>query len=53
VLQRAGIVHSTHAGRESLFALDPAPMREMQLYLQHVSQQWDHALARLKAFVEK
>jgi DNA-binding transcriptional ArsR family regulator len=53
VLQRAGIVHSTRAGRQSLFALDPEPMREMQLYLQYVSLQWDHALARLKAFVEK
>jgi DNA-binding transcriptional ArsR family regulator len=53
VLQRAGIVRSARTGRQSLFALDPEPMREMQDYLRHVSQQWDHALARLKAFVEE
>ena len=53
VLQRAGIVHSRHAGRESLFELDPTPMQQMQDYLDHVSRQWDQALARLKSFVEE
>jgi DNA-binding transcriptional ArsR family regulator len=53
VLQRAGIVHSRRDGREKLFVLDPEPMRELQEYLLHVSEQWDHALLRLKAFVEK
>jgi len=52
VLQRAGLVHNTRSGRESLFALDPEPMQEMQKYLNHVSRQWDQALARLKSFVE-
>jgi DNA-binding transcriptional ArsR family regulator len=52
VLQRAGIVHSTQSGRESLFELDPEPMQQMQEYLNHVSRQWDQALARLKSFVE-
>jgi len=52
VLQRAGIVHSTRAGRESLFELDPQPMQQMQDYLNLVSRQWDQALARLKSFVE-
>jgi DNA-binding transcriptional ArsR family regulator len=52
VLQRVGLVHSTRAGRESLFTLDPKPMQEMQAYLNLVSQQWDQALARLKFFVE-
>ncbi len=52
VLQRARIVRSTRAGRESLFRLDPEPMQEMQAYLNLVSRQWDEALARLKAFVE-
>ncbi len=52
VLERAGLVHSTRDGRESHFALDPRPLAEMQLYLDHVSRRWDQALARLKAFVE-
>jgi DNA-binding transcriptional ArsR family regulator len=53
VLRRAGIVHSTRAGREKHFKLDPAPMHEMQQYLDRVSHQWDLALARLKSFVEE
>lgn len=52
VLQRAGLVHSARAGRESLFELDPRPIAEMQDYLNRVSSEWDKALARLKAFVE-
>jgi DNA-binding transcriptional ArsR family regulator len=53
VLERAGIVHSARAGRESLFALDPEPMQQMQDYLGRVSREWDRTLARLKAFLEK
>jgi DNA-binding transcriptional ArsR family regulator len=53
VLQRAGIARCTRSGRESLFALAPEPMQEMQEYLDRVSRQWDQALARLKSFVEK
>jgi DNA-binding transcriptional ArsR family regulator len=53
VLQRAGMVHSTRSGRESLFALDPEPMQRMQDYLDRASRQWDEALERLKAFVEE
>jgi DNA-binding transcriptional ArsR family regulator len=52
VLERAGIVHSVRAGRESRFELDPQPFQEMRDYLAIVSRQWDQALARLKAFVE-
>ena len=52
VLESAGIVHSVRAGRESLFELDPKPIGELMRYLDSVSEQWDQALARLKAFVE-
>jgi DNA-binding transcriptional ArsR family regulator len=52
VLERAGIVHGTRSGRESLFELAPQPIEEMQDYLSDVSRQWDQALARLKSFVE-
>jgi hypothetical protein len=47
------MVHSVRAGRENLFQFDPEPLREMNEYLDFVSRQWDHALARLKAFVEE
>ena len=53
VLEDVGVVHSVKAGRESLFALDPKPIESAQEYLEHVSRQWDTALARLKALVEK
>jgi DNA-binding transcriptional ArsR family regulator len=52
VLENAGIVHSVHTGRESLFGFDPAPVEEIKQYLDFVSAQWDQALARLKSFVE-
>jgi DNA-binding transcriptional ArsR family regulator len=52
ILERAGIVHSVRAGRESRFQFDPQPMDEIKRYLDFVSQQWDHALSRLKSFVE-
>jgi DNA-binding transcriptional ArsR family regulator len=52
VLERAGLVRSVRAGRESRIALDPHAIEEMQKYLGAVSRQWDDALARLKAFVE-
>ena len=48
-----GIVHGMRRGRESLFALDPEPIQELKGYLDQVAEQWDQALARLKAFVEK
>jgi hypothetical protein len=46
-------VRSQRAGRESLYALDPAPIADLQAYLALVSSQWDQALARLKALVER
>jgi len=53
VLERAGIVRSTHAGRERLFEFDPEPIEGVKEYLDFVSGQWDQALTQLKSFVEK
>jgi DNA-binding transcriptional ArsR family regulator len=53
VLEDVGVVFSVKAGRESRFALDPRPIVGAQEYLEHVSRQWDTALARLKALVEE
>ena len=52
VLERARIVHSRRAGRESRFELDPEPIESLRLYIEHISAQWDQALERLRAFVE-
>jgi hypothetical protein len=45
-------VAAGRAGRESLFAFDPRPIKEMTDYLDRVSRQWDQSLASLKSFVE-
>jgi DNA-binding transcriptional ArsR family regulator len=52
-LESVGIVHSVRTGRESLFEFDPQPIEEIKGYLDLVSEQWDQALSRLKAFVER
>jgi DNA-binding transcriptional ArsR family regulator len=53
VLEGAHLVRSVREGRESRFELDPQPIQAARDYLTEVSEQWDHALARLKAFVER
>jgi DNA-binding transcriptional ArsR family regulator len=53
VLERVGIVRSVRHGRETRFEFDPEPIAGMKEYLDSVSAQWDGALGRLKAFVEK
>lgn len=53
VLERVGIVRSVRHGRETRFEFDPEPIAGMKQYLDSVSHQWDQALSRLKAFVEK
>jgi DNA-binding transcriptional ArsR family regulator len=53
VLEGAGVVRSVRAGRESLYEFKPEPLSELQSYLERVSDQWEQALGRLKAFVEK
>ena len=52
VLEGAGVVHSARVGRESLYELRPKPLKELRSYLERVSDQWEHALSRLKSFVE-
>jgi DNA-binding transcriptional ArsR family regulator len=52
VLERAGIVRSRRAGRESLYHLDHDRILAMRSYLDGISHHWDDALKRLKSFVE-
>ena len=53
VLETAGIVGRQRSGGESLYRLEPARIADMRSYLERISQQWDQALARLKALVER
>jgi DNA-binding transcriptional ArsR family regulator len=52
VLAEAGLVHGTRHGRERIWQLETVRFEKAQRYLDQISQQWDGALARLKAFVE-
>jgi len=53
VLKEAGSVRAETAGRECLYQFQPKALDEAQDYLALVSRQWEQALGRLKAFVEK
>jgi DNA-binding transcriptional ArsR family regulator len=53
VLETAGLVRAHRRGRESLFQVRPARLAEARRSLEAISQQWDDALARLKAFVQE
>ena len=52
VIEDAGLVHSTHQGRESIWRLEQRRLAEARRYLQMISEQWEDALGRLKRFVE-
>ncbi len=53
VLERAGVVVSSQAGRERIFHFDPEPFESMQEYLASVAKQWNQTVARLKSHVAK
>ena len=53
VLEQAGVVTSRRVGRESRFMFTPEPILDARGYLDRVSDQWDDALSRLRAFVEE
>jgi DNA-binding transcriptional ArsR family regulator len=53
LLESVGLVTSAKQGRETRFALDPRKIEEATAHLAAISRQWDAALDRLKAFVER
>lgn len=53
VLEHAGIVRSSRRGRESRFRYNPLTIAAVRSYLDRVSLQWDQALSRLQALVER
>jgi DNA-binding transcriptional ArsR family regulator len=52
VLSEAGLVRSLRRGRERIWSFEPRRLEAAHQYLEGLSQQWDMALGRLKAFVE-
>jgi DNA-binding transcriptional ArsR family regulator len=52
VLSDAGLVRSTWKGRERVWDLESRRLSDAHNYLNRISQMWDQAIDRLKAFVE-
>jgi DNA-binding transcriptional ArsR family regulator len=52
VLAAAGLVRDVKLGRERLWEFEPASLAQARRSLEAIGQQWDSALARLKAVVE-
>lgn len=53
VLAKAGLVRGDRRGREHIWALEPKRLGDARVLLDQISQFWDDALDRLKAFVEE
>ena len=53
VLADAGLVRDTRQGRERLWEFERSKLDDARRSLEAISRQWDQALQRLKAFVEK
>jgi len=53
ILEDAGLVRATRSGRESSWRLLPGGLADARARLDRISQQWDAALERLRAFVEE
>ena len=53
VLEGAGLVRGFRRGRQHIWELEPDRLAEAHDYLDRIDAQWDAALDRLKALVEK
>jgi DNA-binding transcriptional ArsR family regulator len=53
VLESAGTVRGIPSGRETLFELHPRPLVKATDFLQAICREWDEALEKLKAFVQR
>jgi DNA-binding transcriptional ArsR family regulator len=52
-LADAGLVHDARAGRERIWQLETRRLEKARRCLDQISDQWDDAIARLSAFVER
>ncbi len=52
-LADAGIVQGTRRGRERIWAIRTRRLTEVRRYLDQISEQWDDAIERLRAAVER
>lgn len=52
VLAEAGLVKDLKVGRERVWQYDPTQLEAARRSLEIIGRQWEHALSKLKAFVE-
>ena len=52
VLERAGLVRRTRAGREHLIALDPEPIRRVARWASRYERFWSDRLDKLETFLK-
>ena len=50
ILERAGLVHRTHRGRENTLAITPAPLRDVARWALQYEPFWNDRLDRLEAY---
>jgi DNA-binding transcriptional ArsR family regulator len=53
VLAGAGLVRGARVGRDHVWEIEPTRLDEAGRWLDHIAGQWDEALARLKASLER
>ena len=53
VLKEAGLVGDRKAGRETLYHLNPAPLREIQEWVSTYEQFWTQRIDHLKKLLEE
>jgi DNA-binding transcriptional ArsR family regulator len=53
VLEEAGIVRGARDGRASVWELEPRRLDDARRHLEAIASEWDGAVARLKALVER
>jgi DNA-binding transcriptional ArsR family regulator len=53
LLEAVGLVSSRRQGRERIWRVQPRPLTEASEYLITLSERWDRAIDRLRAYVEE
>jgi DNA-binding transcriptional ArsR family regulator len=53
LMEAVGLVSSQRHGRERIWRVQPKPLTDASDYLTALSQRWDQAVDRLRAYVEE
>ena len=53
MLASVGLVRGTWMGRDHVWEIEPTRLDEARRWLDHIEGQWNEALSRLKASLEK